>query len=405
MMKATTPKEGKQMKNRNLLVWIATVIFSILFIAAGNRIVSKGLQIFQQVDDGAAIKAEVIRVKDRIAKRYDMGGGSYFENLTLLFDCRVLSGGQAGKTVTGYQSFYEMTEGMADVKEVEAGDRIIMYNYPDSNTGAEWTFGEYVRFDVILWLGILFFLLLLFFGRFKGLNTIISLGFTCLAVFFVFVPSVLNGCNIYLTSSIVCVFTIIMTLLIVNGASEKTLATILGCLFGVALAALLTVIMDKFLALSGLVDDQSIYLQMLNPDKPIDLKAVVFGSIIIGAMGAVMDVAMDIASSLHEITRHVEDISFGKLFKSGMNIGSDVMGTMANTLVLAYIGSSLSSALLLITYSTSFMELLNREQIIVEFLQALVGSTAILLTIPLTAFICGVLYTRKKRRATNRPSA
>ena len=75
MMEATTPKEGKQMKHRNLLVWIATVIFSILFIAAGNRIVSKGLQIFQQVDDGAAIKAEVIRVKDRIAKRYDMGGG------------------------------------------------------------------------------------------------------------------------------------------------------------------------------------------------------------------------------------------------------------------------------------------------------------------------------------------
>ena len=389
------------MLNRNRIVWIATVLFSFLFIFAGNRLVSRDLQVFQEVGAAATVKAEVVSIKDRITNRYEAGGDSSFESLTLLFNCRILSGQHQGEVVMAYQSFYEMMEGITDVKEVEPGDRILLHNYPDPESGAEWTFGEYVRFDRILWLGGFFFLLLLFLGKLKGLNTIISLGFTCLAVFFIFIPSVLNGYNIYLSSSIICFYTIIMTLLIVNGASKKTLCTILGCLFGVVVAALLTLFMDQFLKLSGLVDDQSIYLQMLNPDKPIDVKAIIFGSIIIGAMGAVMDVAMDISSSLYEITQHVEDISFAKLFRSGMNIGSDVMGTMANTLVLAYIGSSLSSALLLITYSTSFLELLNREQIIVEFLQALVGSSAILLTIPLTALVCGVLYThgsaRKKR--------
>lgn len=391
------------MKNRNVLIWTATVLFSLIFIFAGNRIVSKDLKVFQDAGTAATVKAEVLSIEDTLSNRYDMGNGSYFENLTLIFSCRILSGDQAGQVVKGYQGFYEMTEGVADVKQVEPGDKIVIYNYPDPDTGVEWTFGEYIRFDVILWLAAFFFLLLLFLGKFKGLNTVISLTFTCLAVFFVFIPSVLNGYNIYLTSSIVCFFTIVMTLLIVNGASQKTLATILGCIFGVVVAALLSLIMDKFLALSGLVDDQSIYLQMLNPEKPIDLKAVIFGSIIIGAMGALMDVAMDISSSLYEITRHVEGISFGKLFKSGMNIGSDIMGTMANTLVLAYIGSSLSSVLLLITYATSFLELLNREHIIVELLQSLVGSTAILLTIPLTTLVCCLLYTCGKPRSQDQP--
>ena len=73
------------------------------------------------------------------------------------------------------------------------------------------------------------------------------------------------------------------------------------------------------------------------------------------------------------------------------------MGTMANTLVLAYIGSSLCSILLKITYSGSLMELLNTESIIAELLQALAGSLGILMTIPLTALICCMAYTGKNR--------
>ena len=126
--------------------------------------------------------------------------------------------------------------------------------------------------------------------------------------------------------------------------------------------------------------------------NPINLRALIFAMITIGAMGAVMDVAMDIASSLYEVKRHAPQIRDRELFKSGMNIGRDVMGTMANTLVLAYIGSSLCSILLKISYAYSFNQLMNTESIVVELLNALVGSMAILLTIPLTAFVCCVMY-------------
>jgi len=170
----------------------------------------------------------------------------------------------------------------------------------------------------------------------------------------------------------------------------------LGCASGVLAAALLTVISDKIMHLTGFIDEHSVYLQAMNDEGgSIDLRGLIFAMITIGAMGAVMDVAMDISSSLCELHRHAPDLSFKELFKSGMNIGRDVMGTMANTLVLAYIGSSLCSILLRVSYAGSLMEMLNTESIAVELLQAIIGSLGILLTIPLTALICSARYTGK----------
>lgn len=146
-----------------------------------------------------------------------------------------------------------------------------------------------------------------------------------------------------------------------------------------------------------MTDEHSIYITMLFPDKPIDLVALVFSGIIIGALGAIMDVAMDISSSLNEIVIHVPDIKFTELFRSGMRIGRDIMGTMSNTLILAYIGSSVTDIMLLITYSSSIVELANREVIIADMLQALAGSMAILLTVPFTVVLAGIVYLGKRR--------
>lgn len=155
--------------------------------------------------------------------------------------------------------------------------------------------------------------------------------------------------------------------------------------------------MSWLLKLTGMVDEDSLYLQMVQTVSPIDLRGIIFAAIIIGALGAIMDVAMDIASSLYELRRNVPDISAGKLISSGFNIGRDVMGTMANTLVLAYIGSGLATTLLLVAYNVTFVELMNMELIVVELLQALVGSIGIILAIPLTALICAAIYPHHQR--------
>ena len=328
-----------------------------------------------------------------------MDDGSGWENDVALpstkvitFYATITSGEDKGKSVLANQILGGITIG-ADAKEVAAGDNILMTEI----SPGEWHFSDYIRINGILVLAAIFVILLLFFGRIKGLNAILSLGLTCVAIFAVFIPSILSGKNIYASSIIVCVYSIIVTLLIANGANKKSIAAIAGCFGGVIATGILTVIMDKVLGLTGMINEEAMYLVYLNPDNPIDLKAIIFAGIIIGAVGAVMDVAMSISSALWELKEQAPDLNSSGFFKSGMNIGRDVMGTMTNTLVLAYIGSSLSLVLLLIVYVSTFTELINRELVIVELLQAVVGSLGILLTMPLTALICSVLYPQSSK--------
>jgi len=281
------------------------------------------------------------------------------------------------------------------MRPVGAGDKIAVYRNPDDQIDVNYMFAEFNRVTVLWWLIGGFMFLLLLFGRKKGLSTIISLGLTIGAIFLVFVPAVLSYCNIYLWSLMTCVYIIFMTLLIVNGYTRKSLAAIIGCVGGVIVTGSLVKFCDLFLHTTGLVDEDALYLMMLNPENPLDIKAVVFAAIIIGAVGAVMDVAMDIASALAELKSQVPDISATQIVKSGFTIGRDIIGTMANTLILAYIGSSLSCTLLMVAGNPSLLLLFNTEMIVVELLQTIAGSFGMLLTIPLTSVVCGVLYGSK----------
>ncbi|MBR6025708.1 MAG: YibE/F family protein [Firmicutes bacterium] len=378
-------------KFKKIVAWTITVLFSCVFLFAGFKHFSKQIDIFN-VEGAFAVRAKVTAIGEYTEEAYDMGDGSEYISGTQHFSAKILGGDYKGQTVDAIQTFDNLTG--INEQIVEKGDRVVLYNYGYEQDGTEWMFGGFARFDSMLVFGIIFCALLLVFGRIKGFNTIVSLGFTCLAVFAVFIPSVLAGANIYFWSAVICIYVIIMTLMITEGPTPKALPALLGCAFGVAAAAILTVIYDHVMKLTGMLDEHSIYLATFDP--PINLRGIIFAMVVIGAMGAVMDVAMDISASLHELHVKLPDLSLAEFYKSGITIGRDIMGTMANTLVLAYIGSSLCSILLMITYSSSLTELLNRESIVVEIMNGLIGSCAILLTIPLTSLICGILYSNKE---------
>lgn len=190
-----------------------------------------------------------------------------------------------------------------------------------------------------------------------------------------------------------------MTLFMINGLTSKSIVTILGCFSGVVCAGILITITLWAMNISGLVDEHAVYVQSLSVNGGIDLRAVIFAAVIIGALGAIMDVAMDLSSSLFELRRNNPEITFRNMFKSGIYIGRDIMGSMANTLILAYIGGTLLATLLYISYVGSLVELLNKEKIIVEILQGLVGSLGILFSIPCTIlFACLFYLTAKKQK-------
>lgn len=110
-----------------------------------------------------------------------------------------------------------------------------------------------------------------------------------------------------------------------------------------------------------------------------------------GALGAAMDVGISIASSIEEVYNANQSLSRKDLFNAGMNVGKDVMGTMTNTLILAYTGSSIPLLLLFMAYETSVVKILNLDVIATEVVRSISGSIGLVLTIPITAFAASYL--------------
>lgn len=379
------------MKNKQTVHQIVTVLVSALLVLAAYFFIVGDGNVFKGEMEGSVIRARVIRIVD--VKTDNVSGENEF--VTVRFKAQALNTDLRGKTIDVIQ---EIDKAYAfSPRQVEQNDKVLVEGYTENGL-QQYYFGDFIRITPLLWLLAIFCVLIVVFARMQGFKTVISLGFTCLAVFAVLIPAILNGHNVYLWSIIVSIYITVMTLSIINGFNLKFLCAVIGCVSGVFCSGLVVLITDRFLNMTGLLEEESIYLYQLYPDNPINLKAIIFAMIIIGALGAVMDVSMSISSSLYELRLKSPSISSKELMKSGFTIGRDMMGTMANTLVLAYIGSSLTSVLLLVSYNAGIEQVINKEMIIAEILQALAGSLGMLLTLPLTSAVCAAVYYKKEEK-------
>ncbi|MCL2277375.1 MAG: YibE/F family protein [Treponema sp.] len=378
--------------------YLITIAGSVLFLVIGHYIAITGMYEFQNNSSETA-RAKVESVQEIVQPDYDflddfdeseLEAFYRVQGEKIIFNARITSGQRKGQVVTAEQGFSPLLRDYS--KSVEKGDLVILFN---NELG--WYFAGYARLNQLIVLGVIFILCLLFFGGVKGFNTILSLGFTCASIFWVFIPSILSGKNIYLMSFLICAYTTSIVPLIVMGYNKKSLAAIIGCAGGIIIAGIITLIMDRALYLTGIVDEHSRYLVSLPGGLNLNLKAIIFAGIIIGAIGAIQDVSISLSSALWEIRENAKNIKFRELLKSGINIGRDIMGAMANTLILAYIGSSLTIVILLTVYSGSPLTLYNSEMFAAEILQALAGSLGILFAMPFTALFCAFLYLKENK--------
>ena len=366
----------------NFFVRISVISISILIIFIGFQYTSEDIHFFRD-NEVVSYKAKVLTADYNTVTSNVNGIKSEIQTLNL--KCRILDKDDENKTVIVRQNLYQDDPTYKFVKLPDKNDVILIAS---SNIKSnQWYFVDYYRIDTILILAFLFSVLLIVIGRWKGLNALISLVLTSAYIFAVFLPWILSGKSIGLGTIITAIFVIVMSLLILEGINIKGLVTIMSCGIGTTIASFIPLALNSVLHLSGFIDEHSIYLSIMNPEINIDLVGIVYAGIVIGSLGAIMDVAMDLSSSLYEIKRHTPDISFKALFSSGIKICQDIIGTMTNTLILAFMGSALAQILLLISYAPSLIDLLNKELIIVDLLQALSGSIAVVLTAPITAFI------------------
>lgn len=387
-------KNGVQMMkrmNRGTVIYLATVIFSVLFVLVGNLVCRP--QIFNEGEEDYH-RATVVKIGDITEEQYSLDDGeTMVSNKRITFTAKMKSGPYKGDTVEVVQDVDDMYA--YQPRDVKVGDKILV-SRPGYDTEGEvnWVFIEHNRIGTIIWLIAIFLLLIVIIGRRKGISTIISLIFTVLAIFLVYIPSILKGYNIYLMTVIVSVFTIFMSLILISGWSLKTLCAISGNVMGIAISGILAVVMSNILGLTGMIDEDYVLLTLM--DTPVNLRAVLWGGVCIGALGAIMDVAMSIASAMKELNDTMSDKSFFRMLRSGMNIGRDAIGTMTNTLILAYIGGALATVLLLVAYNKNMYYLFNMEMIMAEILSAIVGSIGILAAVPATAIISAYVFNRWK---------
>ena len=241
----------------------------------------------------------------------------------------------------------------------------------------------------LLYLTLIFLGGLIIIGGVKGVKSIFTLIFTIWIILKVLLPLILNGYNPILVTMALCALIIAVTLGVIGGINRKTLAATIGTFGGVVIAGLSALIIGHMAQLSGLGGEESIHLILYS--RHIDFQGLLLAGIIIGALGAVMDVGISIASAMHEIRIADPGIGEKEWIAAGMTVGRDIMGTMSNTLILAYAGSSLNLLLLFTTYDLPLNEIIGRDTMAAELLRALAGSVGLLFTIPATAIVAGKL--------------
>ena len=257
----------------------------------------------------------------------------------------------------------------------------VILHAEDNGEGVEFSIEDIKRSGNLGWLSLLFCGLLIYVGRKKGFYSLISIGLTVLLITHALSPLILIGINPVLATILSCVASTAATMYLVGGFNAKSTSAVIGAMLSLLFAGLLSYITMFTAHLTGFTEENSMFLYTAHPE--LDFIGITISTMILATLGAVMDVAMSIASTINEIyitdnTKTVKD-----LFISGMNVGRDIIGTMANTLILVYLGGSLP--LLLLAGNIDLQKFINLNQVVTETASALIGSIAIVICVPFTA--------------------
>lgn len=281
------------------------------------------------------------------------------------------------------------------------GNKVVLHVEPNSDTittpdDVDFFIADIKRDNQIFVFTGIFFILLLLIGKKKGLTSIISIISTIALIFFMLLPMILNGFCPIASAVLTGIISTVITIYLVGGLNSKSSSAIIGTSISLIFAGALSMLAIYFAHLTGFAGEENMFLYIARPD--LSFTGILSASMIISALGALMDTAVSIASTVNEIFETDKSLSVKQLFKSGMNVGRDIIGTMSNTLILVYLGSSLT--LVLLSSNIDMNKFFNLNQVATEILSALTGSIAILFCVPITAIIAAYLIKRQKEKIT-----
>lgn len=282
--------------------------------------------------------------------------------------------------------------------QVVKGEKIVVGLEVEEGEIIQAYVADYLRDSKVYTLAVFFFVLMLGFGWGKGAKALCSLVFTLILVWMVLIPGFLHGYNVISLTMIVSIIIIVVTAILNSGFTRKSLAAMIGAAGGLGVAGLLAVIMGNIAHLTGFRNGEAEMLQYIFYDITFNIRGILFMAIVIGALGAVMEVSLRVSLAVEEVKREKPEMSVGDLMKFGILEGRDLAGKVSNTLILACIGGSLPLLIILTAYRETLAKIINLDMLASEIVRALSGAIGLILAVPLTALVAGFFYGEQKPR-------
>lgn len=345
------------------------ILITMFFISLSAVFAQENVQLPSQI--GIVESVNYVDMQDEVAQ------------VKQLVEVKIKNGENKGETLvldnilTGNPQY--------DIK-LKKGQKVILHVENDLDE-VVYSIQDVHRSGVLIALSLLFCALLVYVGRKKGFYSLVSIAITALLITNFLSPMILVGINPILATILICLISTAITMYSVGGFNRKSSSAVLGCLLSIVVAGVLSLITVKVAHLTGFSSENSMFLFSAHPE--LNFIAIAVSTMLLATLGAVMDVAMSIASTINEIYTVDSSKTVKELFTCGMNVGRDIIGTMANTLILVYLGSSLP--LILLSSNIDFLKFVNLNQVVTEIASALIGSCAIVICVPITALVASEL--------------
>ncbi|MEX0909900.1 MAG: YibE/F family protein [Candidatus Paceibacterota bacterium] len=358
-------------------ILLSFIYLTVLFTVAPTIIQAQELLAEEQ----GLYRAQVIKIINETEKVVE---GTDVINISQDIIVEFLGGEKEGERVQFTNDYIELSE-----------RDIIFVNFLITNEGETiYSVAETDRRGVLLLFTLLFVVTFLIFSGWRGLLPLISLAAVFAVIFFLLVPMLLSGAPPVLISMLFSVVIMALVMFITHGFAPSTLAAFFGTVTTLFVTTILAQIAVTLASLSGYGDDAAIYLN-LNTGGTLNLSGILLGSIIIGAIGVLDDIAITQTSLTAELKLANPSLPPSELFTRAMRVGREHISALVNTLALAYAGASLPLLLLFSLSDISPLLLINREIFAVEIIRTLVGSIGLILAVPLSTWFALMLIKKE----------
>lgn len=367
--------------NRSRLFWLALILpltFVIVFFGAGwieSLRSSPGKSLAYGAD---TYRAEVIEIIEEGTT--DLAGQPQPYQVLRV---RLVEGPYQGQRM-------EIDYGLRQIRppglRILPGQEILVTVSSRPEGGVAAYFTDFIRLQPLFWLFLTFVLFSILISGWKAIRSLLGMAFSLLVIIGYIIPQVLAGRDPLLVSIIGSFTLLAVTLYLVYGWNLKTHAAVLGTLLALIITGLLAVFFVDFTRLTGFGSEEALFL-IQQAEFRINLRGLLLGGMLIGALGVLDDLVITQASVVFELRAANPGFGYGLLFRSAMRVGRDHVAATVNTLVLAYAGAALPLLLLFTISGQSPVNLLNLEYVAEEIVRTLVGSLGLITAVPLTTFL------------------